>query len=182
MRRIVVSTYASLDGVVDAPPETTYLRFQDEEVSAHHLALLAPADTVLLGRRTYLGLASFWRDAAGPFAEFMKRARWVVVSTTLENADAWEGSMLISDDVERRVADLKEEPGGDIVSFGCGRLARTLCEAGLIDEFRIWVAPVVVGAGARLLDEPGEPIVLRPTGTRDFDSGAALHTYAPGAT
>ena len=81
MRRIVVSTFASLDGVIDAPAESTYLRFHDREVEAHAYDLLSSCDALLLGRKTYQGLAAAWRPRSGKFADRMNSIPKFVVST-----------------------------------------------------------------------------------------------------
>jgi dihydrofolate reductase len=102
-------------------------------------------------------------------------------STTLERGDEWHNSTLITGDVPSEVARLKQRHGSDILIYGCGRLARTLTEHDLIDEFRIWVAPLVIGTGTRLFDGPAGPIALRLTATTVFEVGTVLLTSAPAA-
>jgi dihydrofolate reductase len=178
MRRIVVSTFATLDGVVDAPAEETYLRFHDDEVMADTVELLRSCDALLLGRKTYQGLAAAWKPQTGDVADRLNAMRKYVVSTTLERADEWANSTLIAGDAPAEIARLKRQPGKDIVSYGCGRLARTLVEYDLVDEIQISVVPLVVGRGTHLFDDPEETIELWPTGTRAFAAGTTLLSFA----
>jgi dihydrofolate reductase len=175
--RIVVHTFAGLDGVVDPEAVPLYLPYQDDDVAEDSLAVLEAAGALLAGRKTFLGLAEAWKPQTGVFADRLNPLRKYVVSTTLEDvADVWENSTVVAfEDVPR----LKQETEGDLVVYGCGRLARTLLEAGLLDELRIFVAPVVAGKGTRLFDDPQEPIELRLVEAKQYASGAVQLVYAP---
>ena len=125
MRKIIVSTFASLDGVIDAPPESTYLAFHDSEIEAHSYELLASSGALLLGRKTYQGLAKAWRNRNGKLAKRMNELPKYVASMTLERADEWENSTLLTGDIPEHVERLKRLPGKNILIYGCGKLART---------------------------------------------------------
>jgi dihydrofolate reductase len=187
MRRIVVTEFVSLDGVMEDPggaegfahggwtfrfPDPEGMRFKLEEVRAH--------DALLLGRVTYEGFAAAWpsvTDEAG-FADQMNGMRKYVVSTTLSTLD-WNNSTLISENVAHEVERLKREPGGDILVCGSRTLVHTLLVAGLIDEYRLMMFPIVLGSGKRLFSEHHAALPLVLTASRVLDSGTLILTYQP---
>lgn len=151
MRRIIVSTYATLDGVIESPGEWS-LDYFDEEAAKFASEQLFAADSLLLGRKTYQGFAEAWPSRTGDFADRMNSMPKYVVSTTLEEPLEWNNSTLIAGDVAEEVTKLKQQPGQDILIYGTGRLAHTLLQHGLIDEHRLWVIPVIWGSGERIFD------------------------------
>jgi dihydrofolate reductase len=175
--RIVVHTFASIDGVIDPDAVPLYLPYQDDDVAGDSLAVLEAAGALLAGRKTFLGLAETWKPETGKFADLLNPLRKYVVSSTLDRAeDVWENSTVVAfEDVPR----VKQETDGDLVVYGCGRLALSLARAGLLDEVRVFVAPLVVGKGARLFDDPDEPVELRLVEARPYASGAVQLVYAP---
>ena len=175
MSRIVVHTFAGLDGVIDPDAVPLYLPYQDDDVARDSLAVLEAAGALLAGRTTFLGLAEAWKPQTGMFADRLNPLRKYVVSTTLEHAeDVWENSTVIAfDDVAR----LRRET--DLVVYGCGQLAAGLLRAGLLDELRVFVAPVVAGKGTRLFGDVDEPIELRLVEAKPYASGAVQLVYAP---
>jgi dihydrofolate reductase len=172
MGRIVVQTFASLDGVIDAPPETAFLPYNDDEVTDEAFALLSSADALLLGRKTFQGLAEAWRSQTGKLADPINAIPKYVLSRTLQNADGWGEASVISYD---EVARLRERL--NLVMYGCGRLARELASDGLLDAAQIYLAPVVAGGGARLFGEGEELLQLRLGEAREFGAGAIRLTY-----
>jgi dihydrofolate reductase len=185
MRKLILSEFVSIDGVVQDPGGTEgwerggwVFDFADEEQARYKLEEVLACDALLLGRRTYQEFARSWPHRSGQFADQMNAMRKHVVSTTLAAA-TWNNSAVIVDEVTRRIADLKAQAGGDILLVGSGGLARSLMHAGLIDEYRLMVFPVLLGDGARLFTSGGAYTVLRLHSTRAFASGATVLTYHP---
>jgi dihydrofolate reductase len=180
MRRIVVSEFVSLDGVVENPSWT--FQFGSEEQQRFKYDELSAADALLLGRVTYEGFSAAWphmTEQAGEYADMMNGYPKYVVSTTLEEPLAWNNSTLIKGDVSEEVSELKRQPGGDIMVFGSGSLVNKLMHLGLIDEYRLMVFPVVLGSGQRLFGDGIEETVLELVGTDTFDTGVVVLTYRP---
>ena len=183
-RKVIASTYVSLDGVI-ANPHLWMLSYMTEEGQRYALEQLFDSDTLLLGRKTYEGFAQAWpsmpRDEAG-FADRMNSLPKYVVSTTLTRTD-WQNSTIIAGDVAKEVAELKRRPGKDILMYGFGRLARTLLENDLIDELRFWVHPVLVGEGrvedGDLLFRAGGAANLDLTGQTVLSSCVVVLRYQP---
>jgi dihydrofolate reductase len=142
MRRLIVTVYASLDGVIDgegnAALETWQLPFADEEFERRAEQQLDTCDALLLGRRTYQGFAETWPTMAGDngIADRLNSLPKHVASTTLTEPLAWNATLL-KGSVPGAVAELKRASGGDILLYGCGDLAYTLARHGLIDEVQV---------------------------------------------
>ena len=179
MRKLVVSEFVSLDGVMQDPGWT--FQFPSEDRDHYKFDELAAADALLLGRVTYEGFASAWpqmEEQTGEYGAWMNGYPKHVVSRTLEEPLEWKNSTLIKGDIAEEVARLKDQPGKDILVFGSADLVNTLMQHDLIDEYRLMVFPVVVGSGKRLFGED-ETKTLKHTGTQTFDSGAVVLTYEP---
>ncbi len=178
MRRVVVSTYVTLDGVMEAP-EKWFLRFWNEEAAKYAHDQLFASDALLLGRATYQGFAAAWPSRTGDdFADRMNSLPKYVFSTTLGEAE-WNNSTLLKENVAEEVSKLKQQSGQDILMYGSADLMHTLMQHGLIDEYRIWVTPVVVGSGKRLFRDGSEATVLRLVETKTFSSGVVVLSYQP---
>src|SRR2546426_12076331 len=149
MRKIVVSEFVSLDGVVEDPGGAEKFKhggwsfkFRDDQVPKYKLDELAASDALLLGRKTYEIFAAYWpkaKDDAG-FADKMNNLAKHVVSTTLKKAD-WNNSKLIRTNVADEVRKLKQQPGKDILVYGSAKLVNTLLQHDLVDELRLMVHP-----------------------------------------
>lgn len=180
MRRIVNSTYISLDGVVEQPHEwPTIERPSDERGDRIQWDLLRACDAVLMGRRTYEGFAPVWQTRAGdPFSDRINSMPKYVVSTTLKDPD-WANTTVISTDVAERIRELKAEPGQDIVQYGFGAVSTLLMEHGLLDELVLWFHPLFVGTGTSedLLFPKAPPTHFELTDTAILESGMAILTY-----
>jgi len=177
MRKVIVSEFLSLDGVMEEPLWT--FKFFDEEQAQYKLEELMTADALLLGRVTYEGFAAAWpdrKDAQG-FADRMNTLPKYVVSTTLGEAE-WNNSHVISENVVEEVARLKQQPGQNILVGGSGQLVQTLMQHDLVDEYRIMFFPVVVGRGKRLFKQ-GSTAMLKLTDAQTFVSGVTVLTYQP---
>jgi dihydrofolate reductase len=183
MRKVIVSTYVSLDGVIQ--PLDWSFGFRNEERGKYARDLLFAADALLMGRETYQVFAEVWpsRTAAdeGPgeagFTDRINRMPKYVASTTLTEPLEWNAT-LIKGDVAQEVAKLKQQPGRDILMYGCGPVARTLMQHNLIDEYQFWVHPVVVEDGTRLFGD-GSKATLKLVDVRMFSAGFAILTCQP---
>ena len=180
VRRVIVSTYVTLDGVMEAP-EKWSLQFFNEEAAEYARDQLFASDALLLGRETYEGFAAAWpsmTDEEG-FADRMNALPKFVVSTTLEEPLEWNNSTLIKKNVAEEVSNLKQQSGQDILIYGSADLMQTLMQHDLIDEYRIWIEPVVVGSGKRLFKDGSDTTVLRLVDTKTISTGVVILTYQP---
>ena len=182
MRKIVAGLFLSLDGVYEAPGEWHFPYFNDEMGDAVQ-AQMDAADTMLLGRVTYQEFASYWPQQSNdevPIADYMNETPKVVVSETLEALD-WRNSTLIKGNVVAELTRLKEQPGKNIGITGSGTLVASLLSAGLLDELRLLVHPIVVGRGKRLFATGEEPRGLRLVDAQTFSTGVLSLAYTPAA-
>ena len=167
MTSITAQTHATLDGVIDAPPADALLPYMSDAGRQGALDLALAADALLLARETWQGLAPAWRDQTGPMAERLNAMPKYVVSATLGSADEWDHTTIVGYD---DIAGLRERE--QLLTYGCGRLARDLLADGLLDVLVLSLTPVVAGAGRRLFDDPGHLVRLRLTDSTTFDTGA----------
>jgi len=177
MRKLVVSEFVSLDGVIENPDWTW--PFNAEEQQQFKFDELKAADALLLGRVTYEGFAAAWpnmTEAGGEYAERMNNYPKYVVSKTLNDA-VWKPSYLIKGNVCEEVAKLKEKPGKDILIFGSADLVNELHPSGLIDEYRLMIFPVIVGTGKKLFKDGLVRRSLKLVKTKTFRSGVAVLIY-----
>ncbi len=161
MRKVVVSEYVTLDGVMEDPGGAGgsrfggwSMQFWSPEAAQFKFDELFASDALLLGRVTYQGFAAAWpsmQDEQG-FADRMNSIPKHVVSTTLHEL-AWNNSRLIAANVAEEVAELKRQPGQDILVSGSGKLVHTLMRRRLVDEYRLMIHPIVVGGGERLFED-----------------------------
>jgi dihydrofolate reductase len=188
MRRVIVSEFLSLDGVMQAPGNTDegfqYGGWQrpyfDDVMGAVVDKGLKAAGGLLLGRRTYDHFAGYWPSAPEEQEpELMNDLPKFVASTTLKEPLAWSNSALLKGDVAGEVAELKERSGGDLIVLGSGELAQTLMRHNLVDEYRLMVHPVVLGTGKRLFRDDGSRRLLRLVDSTTTGTGVLLLTYRP---
>jgi dihydrofolate reductase len=181
VRKVIVSEFVSLDGVMEDPRWT--FEFDSEDRDQFKFDELATADALLLGRVTYEGFAAAWpqmEEQTGEYGAWMNGYPKHVVSATLEEPLEWNNSTLIEGDLAEEVSRLKQQEGKDILIFGSGQLARTLMEHNLIDEYRLMIFPIVVGKGKRLFGETQEMKVLELVSTRQVGpDGVLVLTYRP---
>jgi dihydrofolate reductase len=185
MRRIVVTEFISLDGVIEDPGGAEgfehggwSFKFNDPDGMKYKLDETMEHDALLLGRVTYEGFAAAWpgmTDGVG-FADKMNSMPKYVVSSTLERAD-WNNSTVLRGDLAEEVRALMQQPGGDILVAGSASLARGLIAHDLVDELRLMVFPIVLGSGKRLFDGVTDPFVLKLAGVRELESGTLIVTY-----
>jgi dihydrofolate reductase len=176
VRRLVVTQFMSLDGVVEDPAWTfpywndEIARFKGEETSA--------SDALLLGRVTYEGFAAVWPQSEDEGADYFNNVRKYVVSETLEGPLEWNNSTLIKGDIVEQIADLKRRDGEDITVHGSANLVQTLMRHDLVDRYRLLVYPLVVGGGKRLFGED-TTANLKLLESRSFGSGVVALIYEP---
>jgi len=183
MRKLIESVHVSLGGEIGSPQEWA-LPYLNEEHHAYATKLLFGADALLLGRRTYEGLAAAYTtmasDGTGIPSEFIDRMNSIpkfVASATLRET-TWNATV-IEGDVAAYVDALKKEPGGNIVKYGNGPLDTTLMRHGLIDEFHFLVAPVGVGKGQHLFESFDSAPQLKLLDVTRFSNGVVILAYAP---
>jgi dihydrofolate reductase len=177
VRKVIVSTYVTLDGVMEAPEKWVF-RFWNDELAKYAHDQLFASDALVMGRMVYEEFAASWPSRTTEFADRMNSLPKYVVSTTLEEA-AWNNSTIIKENVAEQVSRLKEQPGQDILMYGSADLMHTLTDHDLIDEYRLWVHPVILGGGKRLFDGAGEETFLQLVDTTTFSSGVVVLSYQP---
>jgi dihydrofolate reductase len=145
MRKMIESTLVSADGVIGEPHIWTGEHFGEQAVSLA-LEQLERTDAMVMGRHTYEMFKQIWGKPEGAYSAAIYNMRKYVFSSTLEEAD-WNHAEIVRGDVAAAVTDLKQQEGKDIVLYGHGPVGQALLEAGLLDELKLWVHPVVVGSG-----------------------------------
>jgi dihydrofolate reductase len=191
MRKILVSEFVSLDGVIQAPggaDEDTDGGFAHggwthpywhDDIGAHFFQAMSETGALLLGRKTWQGHAGAFEPMpeGDPFGDVMNAMPKYVVSTTLTSAAAWRNSTLITSNVVAEVRALKAQAGKNIAIDGSSVLVHTLVQHDLVDEYSLLVYPVVLGSGKKLFPEEGR-LNLRLIESRAFPSGVVLMRYA----
>lgn len=174
---LVLKMSVSLDGYA-APPDGSgdwVAAGRSEDALRWSVETVTNAGAHLIGATTYAGWATYWPTAPGPFAKPMNEIPKVVFSNSLTSAD-WAETTIATGDLADAVKRLKQEhSGGYLLAHGGVRFARSLVETGLIDEYRLAVHPVVLGAGERIFQAP---LTLEPVSTTVFSGGAVAHVFA----
>jgi dihydrofolate reductase len=188
MGKIVISENVSLDGVMQDPTGEEDFRLggwfgqiadKDREAWAKvEFDEALGADALLLGRRSYQWFAARWPSRTGEWADRLNSLPKYVVSSTLEDPD-WNNSTVLRGDVVNDVSALKQTVYGDIVVYASGQLAHTLIEHDLVDELRLMIFPFVLGRGDRLFRQTSKKKLLRLVDTRTVGDGLAFLTYQP---
>jgi dihydrofolate reductase len=177
MRKIVVTEFMSLDGVIEEPRWT--FKYWNDEIARFKGEESSASDALLLGRVTYQGFASAWPQSKDEGADYFNSVRKYVVSETLEEPLEWNNSTLIKDDnIVEQITNLKQQDGKDIAVHGSATLVQTLMQHDLVDRYRLLVYPVVVGKGKRLFKE-GIPVTLKHLESQSFSSGVVALVYEP---
>ncbi|MEU8266671.1 dihydrofolate reductase family protein [Sphaerisporangium sp. NPDC049002] len=177
MRKVILAQFVTLDGFVEGPGgELDWnIGVFDSGMEGYADEQITGVDTLLLGRRTYEVFIGYWPEQTGAFADKMNGVEKVVFSRTLKKT-AWANSRIAVDPAEE-IAKLKERPGGNMLIYGSAGFAQSLIRQGLIDEYRIWVHPVVLGEGRPLFAGLKERVDLKLVETRTFDSGVCVLRY-----
>jgi class 3 adenylate cyclase/dihydrofolate reductase len=186
VRKLIASEFVTLDGVMEAPGHDQHrdgrnawaLQYAEEDQQRFKIDELFNAGAILLGRVTYEIFAAFWPTAPKDegFTDRMNSIPKYVVSKTLKSA-SWTNTTILSGDLTQEVAELKRQPGGDILLLGSAQLFNALAEADLIDEYRLMVFPVVLGSGTLLFRDFRGMRHLRLVDSRTFKSGVTVLTY-----
>ena len=191
MRKLSVNTFLTLDGVMQAPggPEEDpsggfayggwSVTYWDEEMGRVMGDAMGKPFDLVLGRKTYEIFAAHWPDVTDdPAAKALNDATKYVASRTLQSLD-WANSVLIEGDVAEGTAALKQQDGPELQVHGSSHLIQTLLRHHLIDEFRLWVFPVVVGSGKRLFSDGTMPGALKLVDSKVSSTGVSIGTYEP---
>jgi dihydrofolate reductase len=179
MRKVFVTMFLTLDGVMEAPNLWSF-PYWCEEIAKFKFDELFGSDAMLLGRVTYQGFAAAWpsQQDENTFAERMNSLPKYVVSTTLTSLE-WKNSRLLQGDIAQGVSALKQQSGQDIMVAGSADLVSTLRRLDLIDEYRLLVYPILVGSGKRLFKDGSEIAKLKLVETKTFGTGVVLMRYEP---
>lgn len=181
MRKLIMWNLLTLDGYFEGAKSWELDWHNDvwgEELECFSLDQLRSADMLLFGRITYQGMAAYWRAAEGEVADLMNSLPKMVFSRTLKGAD-WANTTLINDDAVPAVLRLKQEGAGDMFVFGSGNLSATFIREGLFDEYRLLIAPVILGNGNPLFGHGLSRQTLKLLESRQLASGGVLLRYAP---
>ncbi|WP_248965388.1 dihydrofolate reductase family protein [Sphaerisporangium perillae] len=180
MREVILSMFVSVDGYIEnsTGQQDWNIDAFDDEMERHVGEQLGEVDALLLGRRTYELFAQAWPTETGEVADKMNGIDKVVFSRTLKSA-AWHNTRIAAGDVAEEIAELRRLPGKDMLIYGSAEFARDLMRLGLIDEYRLWVHPVVLGDGKQLFENFKDRIDLKLVDTRVFDTGVCILRYRP---
>jgi dihydrofolate reductase len=186
MRKVVAAEYLTVDGVMTDPGGVGEIEhggwsnpYFNDELATHQSEQLFASDALLLGRVTFEGFAAAWpsmEEAEGEFAVRMNALPKFVASRSLKEPLAWNGRLL-KGNLAEEVANLKEQPGQDLLIYGSGQLVDELHQHGLIDEYRLMVFPVTLGTGKRLFQAGGDKRDLKLSETKVTSTGVAILTY-----
>jgi dihydrofolate reductase len=181
MGKLIITNAVTVNGAFESPAPDAWLELDNDSADAS-LEQFVLADAMLLGRKTYEGLAAVWPQlgddpALGRFADRLNTMPKYVASRTLSGPLEWNATLL-EDDVDRAVPELKEKHRGSIILSGCGELAHTLTRQGYVDEFWFWVNPYLWAEGPRIFDGVG-PVRLQMVAATPYRSGVLWLRYRP---
>jgi dihydrofolate reductase len=176
MRKLIESTIVSLDGIVESPDRWALF---DEEAVQYSMNELDNCDAFVMGRVTYERLRAIWEPVTGnPYIDAINQMPKHVATRTLGSL-GWNATPL-GDDVTGELARLKAQPGRDLMKYGTSRLDRTLLDGGLVDEIRLWIMPIVIGAGQRIFEDIDPAAArLELADVHRFVNGSVILTYTP---
>ena len=192
MSRVVVFTYLTLDGVMQAPGRPDEDRrggfehggwappYADSVMASVAADGIANTGGLLLGRRTYEDFYAYWSNQPdSPFTDVLNNTQKYVASTTLQEPLPWSNSSLLEGDAAEAVAGLKEQPGKDLVVLGSGELVHSLMRRDVVDEHVLLIYPLLLGSGRRLFKEGSPPTALKLVDSKTTTTGVVIATYAP---
>lgn len=183
MSRIILWNAVTLDGFFEGTKswELDWHRtIWGEDLQRFSLEQLRSADRLLFGRVTYQGMAAYWKTAQGEDADLMNRLPKVVFSRTLENVD-WANTTLLKGDLVAEVQKLKRQGDGNTFVFGSANLSASLIEHGLFDEYRLAIAPLLLGRGNPLFKPLGKRLPMKLLESRPLSNGSVIVRYEPAA-
>jgi len=188
MGKIVVTEFVSLDGVIEDPGGSEDFKYggwsfefsRGDEGDEFKLDETRNSEAILLGRKTYEGFADAWPSREGEFADLFNNMPKYVVSSTLKDPD-WNNTTVLDGDPVEEVSKLREQLDGDIVIHGSAQLSQTLIEHGVVDELRLMVFPVVLGAGKRMFGETSDKKPLQLAESKAVGDGVLILVYRAAA-
>lgn len=178
MRKIFWQMMVSLDGFMEGSDRELDWHVVDEDFARYVADMENHIDTILFGRVTYQMMAEYWPTSTEPEARMMNELPKIVFSRTLNEVE-WSNSRLVKDNIAEEIGRLKRQPGKDIAMFGSANLASTFMRLGLIDEYRIFVNPVVLGSGNPMFEDVKSRTPLKLVKTETFRSGVVVLSYQP---
>ncbi len=181
MRKLIMWNLVTLDGFFEGPKswEIDWHEYVwGEELEQLSIEQSKRIGTLLFGRATYQGMASYWSSETGAIADFMNNVSKIVFSRTLEEAE-WNNTRLVRDNAAAEVTKLKQQTGKDLFIFGSANLSYTLMQHGLIDEYRLAVTPVILGSGNPLFKASPNRMKMHLMEARPLKSGCVILRYQP---
>ncbi|RZL20094.1 MAG: dihydrofolate reductase [Pedobacter sp.] len=181
MRKLIVSVNLTLDGFMAGSKGELDWHFPawNDELEKYALQQLAAADTILLGRKTYSEMSNYWPTSrSGDFSFLMNSHQKVFCSKTLVKG-IWKPYVIINEHIIDRIKLLKMQQGKNILVYGSKSIISILMRNGLVDEYRCWVHPVLIGNGLPFFERVDKPLNLQLLKTRSFSSGVVIHFYEP---
>jgi dihydrofolate reductase len=183
MRKIIVSNYVTIDGFFAGPNGELDWFVWDDEMAKFSTDQLNTMDAILLGRVTYQLFADYWPTPTAykenpNIAPMMNDLPKIVFSRTLDNAE-WTNTRLVKENIAEEISKLKQQPGKNMVIFGSGSIVSAFAQSGLIDDYRIFVNPIVLGSGKSLFKGLNERLKLKLLSTKTFQCGVVLLQYEP---
>jgi dihydrofolate reductase len=193
MSKLTVTNHLTLDGVMQAPGRPDEDRrggfehggwappYADQVMGSVMAEGMGQGGSLLLGRRTYEDFAGFWpnQPQPNPFTEVLENTHKYVASATLTEPLSWSNSTLLPGDAAEAVAELKQQPGNDLVVLGSGQLVQSLMRADLVDEYLLTIHPLVLGTGRRLFSDGGAFAALTLVDSKTTTTGVVIATYRP---
>lgn len=182
MRKVIAAEHITLDGLFAGPSgEIDFFKPQNEEMAKYAINQLVTTDTILFGRVTYEMMASYWTSASAPaedpiLIDKMNNLPKIVFSRTLERAE-WTNSRLIKDNIAEEIQKMKQQPGKNMVILGSGSIVSAFINLGLIDEYQLFVNPIVLGKGKPLFKGLNDRHGVTLTNTKTFSNGVVLLHY-----
>ena len=185
MRKIIVSNMVTLDGYIAGPNGEIDWFVVNDEFFKYNNAVQSNVDTILFGRVTFQGMESYWTTPAAMetdpvMTDYMNKTPKVVFSKTQQKVD-WSNSTLIKGNLAEEVTKLKQHPGKDIIIYGSGTIVSALTPLSLIDDYVLFITPVVLGCGKPLFEGINTPVNLKLTETKTFANGLVVLRYQPAA-
>jgi dihydrofolate reductase len=178
MRKVIMWNMVTVDGFFEGPDNDISWFVFDEDLEKYIKETQQAAETLVFGRKTFQLMAAYWPSEQGWIADFMNTVEKVVFSRALDRAD-WNNSTLVKTNVPEELSKLKARKGGDIFLFGSADLAATLIAHDLIDEYRLGINPVILGAGTPLFKGGHSKLNLTPLQSMTLKSGVVILHYAP---
>ena len=186
VRKVIASTFVTVDGFVVGPNEdiSWVMNNFNDDMAKYAADLMESMSEVLLGRRTYEIMTKAWPDqteATAPGADKMNTTPKIVFSRTLDKAEwgKWNNARVVKDNVPQEIAQLKQQPGKNMVIYGSANLVRELTQLGLIDEYQLLVHPIIVGSGKPLFAGMAQPVNLKLLRSEAFKNGVVVLYYEP---